>query len=111
MPQSRDQEVSDTSQVARQRRRFTESFKRDAVALVTHQQYSFQAAARAVGVSDNSLRIWHKQYAPQPEACGQDATVEQVQAENIRLREQLKRAEMERDILKKATAYFANQNP
>ncbi len=65
MPQSRDQEVSDRSQVAPQRRRFTESFKRDAVALVTHEQYSFQAAARAVGVSDNSLRIWHKQYAPQ----------------------------------------------
>ena len=111
MPQSRDQEVSDLSQVAPQRRRFSESFKREAVALVTHQQYSFQAAARAVGVSANSLRIWHKHYAPQPQACGQDATVEQLQAENIRLREQLNRAEMERDILKKATAYFANQNP
>ena len=111
MPQSPDQTITDRSQVAPQRRRFTESFKRDAVRLITHEQYSFQAAAQAVGVSDKSLRKWHKQYAPQPQACGQDATVEQLQAENIRLRKQLTRAEMERDILKKATAYFANQNP
>jgi transposase len=111
MPQSRDQEVSDLAQVPPQRRRFPESFKREAVRLVTHEQYSFQAAAQAVGVSDNSLRKWHKKYAPQPQACGQDATVEQLQAENIRLRKLLTRAVMERDILKKATAYFANQDP
>ena len=111
MPQSSDQAVPDLSQVPPQRRRFAESFKRDAVRLVTHEQYSFQAAAQAVGVSDNSLRKWHKQYAPQPQPCGQDATVEQLQAENIRLRKQLTRAEMERDILKKATAYFASQDP
>lgn len=111
MPQSSDRAVSDLAQVPPQRRRFAESFKRDAVRLVTHEQYSFQAAAQAVGVSDNSLRKWHKKYAPQPQACGQDATVEQLQAENTRLRKQLTRAEMERDILKKATAYFANQNP
>jgi transposase len=69
------------------------------------------AAAQAVGVSDNSLRLWHKQFAEQPQSCGQDATTEQLQAENNRLRKQLKQAEMERDNLKKATAYFANQNP
>jgi len=111
MSQSPDHTGSDLSQSPGQRRRFAESFKRDAVRLVTHEQYSFQAAAQAVGVSDNSLRKWHKQYAPQPGACGQDASVEQLQAENNRLRKQLRRAEMERDILKKATAYFANQNP
>ena len=70
-----------------------------------------QAAAQAVGVSDNSLRQWHKKYAQQPAPCGQGATVEQLQAENNRLRKQLKQAEMEREILKNATAYFARQNP
>lgn len=38
------------------RRRFTESFKCDAVRLVTHEGYTFQAAASAVGVSSKSLR-------------------------------------------------------
>jgi transposase len=111
MSQSPDPTSSDNSPIPRQRRRFTESFKRDAVRLITHEQYSFMAAAQAVGVSDNSLRLWHKQFAEQPQSCGQDATTEQLQAENNRLRKQLKQAEMERDNLKKATAYFANQNP
>ena len=94
-----------------QRRRLPEPLKRDAVRLVTHERYSFKAAAQAVGVSDNSLWQWHKKYAPQPSPCGQNATVEQLQAENNRLRKQLRQAEMEREILKKATAYFARQNP
>ena len=37
------------------RRRFPDPLKRDAVRLVTHERYSFKAAAQAVGVSDNSL--------------------------------------------------------
>jgi len=112
MFQSPDPKASNSQPTSPPRRRFAESFKRDAVGLVTHERYSFKAAAQAVGVSDdNSLRTWHKQYAPSPQPCGQDGTVEQLQAENNRLRKQLRQAEMERDILKKATAYFANQNP
>ncbi len=102
---------ADQPPVHPQRRRFPEPLKRDAVRLVTHERYSFKAAAQAVGVSDNSLRQWHKKYAQQPAPCGQGATVEQLQAENNRLLKQLKQAEMEREILKKATAYFARQNP
>ena len=111
MSQSTDPTASSSSPIPPGRGRFAESFKREAVRLVTHERYSFKAAAQAVGVSDNSLRKWHKRYAPQPQPCGQDATDEQLQAENNRLREQLRQAEMERDILKKATAYFAKQNP
>ncbi len=111
MSQSPDRTGSGPSHHPDQWRRFDESFKRDAVRLITHEQYSFLAAAQAVGVSENSLRKWHKQFAPQPDACGQDASVEELHAENNRLRKQLRRAEMERDILKKATAYFANENP
>jgi len=111
MSQSPNPTASQPSQIPPQRRRFAEAFKRDAVRLITHERYSFQAAAQAVGVSDNSLRKWHKQYAPQPQPCEQDATVEQLQAENNRLRKQLRQAQMERDILKKATAYFASQSP
>ena len=111
MSQSPDPKASNSQPTPPPRRRFAESFKRDAVRLVTHERYSFKAAAQAVGVSDNSLRQWHKQYASQPQPCGQDGTVEPLQAENNRLRKQLRQAEMERDILKKATAYFGRQNP
>lgn len=93
------------------RRRYADSFKHDAVRLVNQERYSFAAAAQAVGVSEKSLRGWHKKLSPPPEPYGQGATLEELQRENRRLREQLRRAEMEREILKKATAYFASQNP
>ena len=96
--------------VAPCRRRYPDDFKRDAVRLVTEEKYSFKAAAKAVGVSEKSLRDWHAKLAPEPAPCGDDATVEQLQQENKRLRKQLKRAEMEREILKKATAYFAKES-
>lgn len=92
-----------------QRRRFLDEFKRDAVRLITEQQYTFQAAAQAVGVSQKSLRDWHKKFAAGAgPANGVAVTVEQLQADNKRLRQQLKRAETEREILKKATTYFAS---
>jgi transposase len=91
-------------------RRFPEDFKRDAVRLVTDEKYTFKAAAKAVGVSEKSLRDWHKKFAPPAVPCGDDATVTELQLEVKRLRKQLKRAEMEREILKKATAYFAKES-
>ncbi|MBL9165483.1 MAG: hypothetical protein JNL18_22345 [Planctomycetaceae bacterium] len=47
---------------------------------------------------------------PAPEPCGENATVEELRDEVARLRKQLKRAELEREILKKATAYFAKES-
>jgi transposase len=93
-----------------QRRQFSEDFKRDAVRLVVEEKYTFAAAAAAVGVSSKSLRGWHRKFAPPPEACGENATMEELREENRRLRQQLKRAELEREILKKATAYFAKES-
>ena len=90
------------------RRRYDEPFKRDAVRMVSEEKYSFKAAA--VGVSEQSLRAWHAKYAPPPEPCGENASFEELKAENARLRRQLKRAELEREILKKATAYFAKES-
>ncbi len=92
------------------RRTFTEEFKRDAVNLVVVEGYSFRAASEAVNVRENSLRLWHKKYAPEPEPCGPNASVEQLQAECKRLRKQLRQTELEREILKKATAYFAKES-
>jgi len=96
--------------VSRRRRRFSEEFKRDAVRLVSEEKYSFKAAAAAVGVSEQSLRAWHAKYVPAPPPCGEHASVEELRDEVARLRRQLKRAELEREILKKATAYFAKES-
>ena len=92
------------------RRTFTEDFKRDAVNLVVVEGYSFQRAADAVGVGSRSIREWHEKFAPPPETSADDPTLQQLQAENKRLRKALQQAELERNILKKATAYFAKES-
>lgn len=85
---------------------FSEEFKQDAVRLVVSEKDSFAAAAKAVGVGEQSLRRWHARLAPKPEPCGENASLDELRAENQRLR----RAELEREILKKATAYFAKES-
>jgi transposase len=103
--------MSELQQEAPRRwRRFSEEFKRDAVRLVVEEGYTFKAAAAAVGVGDQSLRVWHVKYAPPREPCGENASVEELRQENQRLRRELRRAELEREILKKATAYFAKES-
>jgi transposase len=89
---------------------FSEEFKQDAVRLVVSEDYSFAAAAQAVGVGEQSLRKWHARLAPKPAPCGEDATQEELREEIKRLRRELRRAELEREILKKATAYFAKES-
>ena len=102
--------IADRQATSPNRRRFSDEFKQDAVRLVVDEGYSFKAAAQAVGVSEKSLRDWHKKLAPPAEPCGADATLEELREENKRLRKELKRAELEREILKKATAYFAKES-
>ena len=74
--------------------------------------YSFKsaAAAQAVGVSTKSLLDWYVKYAPEPTPCGENATLGEIRDEIKRLRRQLRRAELEHEILKKATAYFAKES-
>jgi transposase len=97
-------------ETSRKRRVFSEEFKQDAVRLVVSENYTFTAAAKAVGVGEQSLRKWHARLAPKPEPCGESASLDELRAENQRLRRELRRAEMEREILKKATAYFAKES-
>ncbi len=85
----------------RPRRRFSEEFKIEAVKLVTEQKYKVSEAARNLGVADNLLRRWMDKYAEI-----EDATENE---ELKRLRAEVKRLRMERDILKKATAFFASE--
>lgn len=105
-----DQQQQQQPDVSRRVRRYTDEFKQDAVRLIVDQGYSFRAAADAVGVTDQTLRKWHARFAPQPASCGEDASLSELQAENKRLRKALQRAELEREILKKATVYFAKES-
>lgn len=88
------------------RRKYTEEFKREAVRLVTVQGYKLSEAARNLGVNANLLSVWKSKYSD--ESSNQELT-EDEQMELARLRAEVKRLRMERDILKKATAFFANE--
>lgn len=86
--------------------RYTEEFKRDAVCQVTDRGYSVADVSRRLGVSTKSMYDWIKLYR-KPKAERQAAT---DQAQDIRrLKSELARVTEERDILKKATAYFARE--
>lgn len=90
----------------RKRRRFRLEFKKDAVALVTEQGYSIAKAAQAVDTSENNLRRWKKEL--EQEARGERLTAEE-RAELVRLRRENKELRMEKEILKKASAFFAKE--
>mgnify|MGYP001827337381 FL=1 len=91
-------------------KRYREEFKRDAENLVVVEGYSRSAAANSVGVAYTTFVKWYDKYAPEPEPTGPNSSTEQLQEEVKRLRKQLREAELERDILKKATAYFAKES-
>lgn len=91
------------------RRGFTKEFKVDAVKLVTEQGYKVSEAARNLGISTSVLRRWRDQLEKQAdEAFPGKGYMTPEKEELHRLRKEVKRLEMERDILKKATAFFAN---
>ncbi len=95
----------------RTRRQFTQEFKDDAVSLVIDQGYSCAEVARRLGVSDNNVNRWVREYRQRNEIQSADGlSREQMEAELKRLRKENKRLEMERDILKKAAAFFANES-
>ncbi|GJA08663.1 transposase [Aeromonas caviae] len=84
--------------------RYTEEFKLAAVKQVTERNYPVAEVAERLGISSHSLYVWIKHYS-QPEAQQQDDSSQQ--AEIRRLKAELRRVTDERDILKKAAAYFA----
>ncbi|TWU06946.1 Transposase [Symmachiella macrocystis] len=90
----------------RKRRSYTEEFKAEAVKLVTEQGYSLAAAAQNLGVSANSLWAWKRKITATEEG---ESMTEDERLELGSLREEVRRLRMERDILKKATAFFANE--
>jgi len=90
----------------RARRKYTEDFKRDAVALVTEQGYKISEAARSLDINDNLLRRWQQQF--EAEASGIRLNGDERE-ELVRLRKENRKLRMEKEILKKASQYFAKE--
>ena len=89
------------------RRQFDEEFKREAIQLVESGRYTNAAAAQSLGIGANLLLRWREKFRQEQE--GASPMPEPEQEELRRLREENRRLRMERDILKKATAFFANE--
>ncbi len=92
------------------RRKFTVEFKKSAVQLVLQQGYTITEAARSLGVDPASVRGWRVKYGDQMAIAspGSDAA---LRSENQRLRKENAQLRMEREILKKAAALFAKDQP
>ena len=90
------------------RRRFDRAFKLEAVKLVRERGVSAAQAARDLDVHENVLRKWVKEFAADPQhAFPGQGQMKPEQQEIERLRREVVRLKAERDILKKATAFFA----
>jgi len=81
--------------------RYTEEFKLEAIKQITERHHSVADVAGRLGISTHSLYAWLKRYG------AQNGQHDEQQAEIRRLKAELKRVTEERDILKKAAAYFA----
>ncbi len=88
------------------RRSYTEDFKREAVSLVTEQGYKISDAARSLAIGANLLRRWQRQF--EEEASGARLSGDERE-ELKRLRQAVRQLRMEKEILKKASQYFARE--
>jgi transposase len=93
------------------RKHYSKQFKIDAVKLVTDQGYRVSEAARNLGIHHSSLRRWKAQL----ESNGNQAfpgkgNMSPEKEELYQLRKEVKRLRMEREILKKAAAFFAKES-
>jgi transposase len=94
-------------EVSMSNKRYTEEFKIEAVKQVTERGHSVADVAARLGVSVASLHGWIKRYSQSP----QERQAQSSQQEEMRrLKAELRRVTEERDILKKAAAYFAKQS-
>jgi transposase len=92
------------------RKIYTAEFKREAVSLITNHGYGVSEAARNLGIHATMLRKWKRNLEQQgAHAFPGNGRLTPDQAELHRLRQENKRLRMERDILKKAALFFANE--
>ena len=92
------------------RKKYPKEFKLDAISLVLDQGYSRSEAARSLDINANMLGRWIKEYQSEDgQAFRGNGALSPEQAEIRRLKEENRRLKMEKDILKKATVFFAKE--
>ena len=92
------------------RKKYSKEFKLDAVSLVIDQGYTRIEAARSLGIQANMLGRWVKeQQVDDGQAFRGNGKLTPEQAEIRQLKEENRRLKMEKDILKKATVFFAKE--
>jgi transposase len=97
--------------MTQKRKQFSKQFKNDAVKLVTEQGYNVSEAARNLGIHHSSLRRWKKQFeTSDSQAFPGKGHMSPEKEELDQLRKEVKKLRMEREILKKAAAFFANKS-
>ena len=93
------------------RRLYTDEFKREAVRLSTDQGYSVSETSKRLGINANMLRRWKRQASESPNGVfSGNGHRSAEQEELIRLRKEVKRLRMEREILKKTVGFFASES-
>lgn len=94
-----------------ERRKFTREFKFEAVRLIKDRGVSVARASEDLGVHPTQLRDWMKQFADDPQhAFPGKGQMKPEQLEIAQLKREVIKLKAERDILKKAAAYFAKES-
>ena len=93
-----------------ERRTFTREFKLEAVRLIKERGVGYTQASQDLGVHQSQLRSWVKAFADDPaQAFPGQGQMKPEQAEIAQLKQEIRKLKAERDILKKASAYFAKE--
>ena len=92
------------------RKKYSKEFKHDAVRLVTEQGYSIAEAARNLGLNYNMLGRWKKESEELEDVFRGNGKLTPDQLELRQLKAENRQLRMEREILKKATAFFAKES-
>ena len=94
-----------------ERRQYTRGFKLEAVRLIKERGVSYAQASADLGVHPTQLRDWVKKLADDPQqAFPGHGQMKPEQQEIARLKREVAKLKAERDILKKAAAYFAKES-
>ena len=92
------------------RKKYPKEFKLDAISLVLDQGYSRSEAARSLDINANMLCRWIKEHQSEDgQAFRGNGNLSPEQAEIRQLKEENRRLKMEKEILKKATVFFAKE--
>lgn len=92
------------------RKKYSKEFKLDAISLVLEQRYSCTEAAKSLGIHQALLSRWISEHQePDRQAFRGNGKLSAEQAEIRRLKEENKRLKMEKEILKKAAVFFAQE--